>query len=152
VTLRGQIAADVTMIGLQTLSGHPLLIREALHALKQWRYEPMVLQGQPAEILSTISVVFALPDECRSGEFTNRIHPEFQSASFPVKKDETRVLCSIFGLDMGSDYEMLVDRGVELEKELCNAGAGTVRQWLERCCRSPSNEDGTAVQQRCRRT
>jgi hypothetical protein len=25
---------------------------------------------------------------------------------------------------MGSEYEMLVDRGVELEKELCNAGGG----------------------------
>jgi TonB family protein len=62
VTLRGQIATDGTMIGLQTLSGQLLLIREALNAVKQWRYEPMVLHGQPAEILTTISVVFALRD------------------------------------------------------------------------------------------
>jgi hypothetical protein len=71
-----------------------------------------------------------LRDECRSGEFTNRIHPEFQSTSFAVKKDEAQIPCSIFGVDRGSDYEMLIDRGVELEKELCNAGGGKLPQTL----------------------
>ena len=31
---------------------------------------------------------------------------------------------------MGPDYEMLIDRGVELEKVLCNAGGGKLPQTL----------------------
>jgi hypothetical protein len=65
-------------------------------------------------------------EECRTGEFARRVHPEFQSKSFPVSKDEQEMTCASLNLDMGSEYESLVDRGVELQKELCTAGNGRV--------------------------
>lgn len=71
-----------------------------------------------------------LREECRSGEFVNRIHPEFESKSFPPNPDGAQAPGSIFAVDMGSSYQALVDRGVELEKELCHAGGGQIPQSL----------------------
>jgi TonB family protein len=60
-----------------------------------------------------------LREECRTGEFATRFHPEMQSAaSFPDSDDAQR-LCAILSPNAGVDYERLVDRGVELERTLC---------------------------------
>jgi len=42
------------------LSGPPLLIQSALDAVKQWRYRPYVLNGEPVEVETTITVMFSL--------------------------------------------------------------------------------------------
>jgi protein TonB len=44
---------------LRILSGHPLLNQAAVDAVKQWRYQPTLLNGQPVEIVSTITVNFS---------------------------------------------------------------------------------------------
>lgn len=43
------------------LSGHPLLVPAAIDALKQNVYQPVLLNGQPAELTFTDEVVFRLP-------------------------------------------------------------------------------------------
>ena len=45
---------------LQVVSGHPMLIRAALDAVKQWRYRPYVLNGDPIEVETRITVNFSL--------------------------------------------------------------------------------------------
>jgi protein TonB len=45
---------------LKVLSGDPLLTDAALKAVRQWRYSPTLLDGQPKEVTTTIDVVFAL--------------------------------------------------------------------------------------------
>jgi protein TonB len=45
---------------LQVVSGHPLLAPAAIEAVKQWRYKPFVLNGQPLEVETTITVNFHL--------------------------------------------------------------------------------------------
>ena len=45
---------------LRVLSGHPLLVPGAIAAVKQWRYRPYLLNGQPVEVETTITVVFSL--------------------------------------------------------------------------------------------
>lgn len=42
------------------LSGHPLLVQAALDAVRQWRYRPTMLDGEPVEVETTITVVFQL--------------------------------------------------------------------------------------------
>ena len=37
------------------------LVAAAMEAVRQWRYQPMLLNGQPTEVATTISVVFRLP-------------------------------------------------------------------------------------------
>ena len=60
VELRAIIATDGTIESLQVVSGHPLLVRAALDAVRQWRYRPTVLDGQPVEVDTYITVIFSL--------------------------------------------------------------------------------------------
>jgi protein TonB len=58
------LAAVVDMQGritqLHALSGHPLLVPAAIEAVKQWRYRPYILNGNPVEVETQVSVIFTL--------------------------------------------------------------------------------------------
>jgi len=45
---------------LKVLSGHPLLVRAALDAVKTWRYQPTLLNSEPVDVLTEIDVNFNL--------------------------------------------------------------------------------------------
>jgi len=60
VTLLAVIAKDGTVENLSLVSGHPLLVSAAMDAVKQWRYRPYVLNGQPVEVMTQINVNFQL--------------------------------------------------------------------------------------------
>lgn len=60
VVLRAVISKSGDIEQLQLVSGPPLLAKAAMDAVTQWRYRPTVLNGQPVEVDTTISVVFAL--------------------------------------------------------------------------------------------
>jgi periplasmic protein TonB len=60
VVLTAIIAKDGTIQKLQVVSGHPMLVPAAINAVKQWRYKPYLLNGQPAEVVTTITVNFSL--------------------------------------------------------------------------------------------
>ncbi len=58
VRLEAIISKDGTIQNLRVLSGHPLLLRSAMDAVRQWRYQPTLLNGEPVEVQTTIDVVF----------------------------------------------------------------------------------------------
>jgi len=60
VILHAIIAKDGSVQEVMYISGPPLLMRSAMDAVKQWKYEPTLLSGQPVEVDTTISVVFTL--------------------------------------------------------------------------------------------
>jgi protein TonB len=60
VVLHAIIARDGSIESLQVVSGHPMLVRAALDAVRQWRYKPTLLGGQPVEVETTITVNFRL--------------------------------------------------------------------------------------------
>jgi protein TonB len=60
VRLEGVIARDGSVQRLQVLSGHPLLVPAAVEAVKQWRYRPTLLNGEPVEVVAPIEVNFIL--------------------------------------------------------------------------------------------
>ena len=60
VKLTAIIAKNGTIQKLEVLSGHPLLIPAALSAVKQWRYRPTLLNGQPVEVVTQVDVNFTL--------------------------------------------------------------------------------------------
>lgn len=45
---------------LRVLTGHTLLESAAVDAVRQWRYRPTLLNGQPVEVITTITVNFTL--------------------------------------------------------------------------------------------
>ena len=60
VELAGIVATDGRIRELKLLSGSPLLASAALEAVRQWVYEPTLLDGEPVELVATISVIFRL--------------------------------------------------------------------------------------------
>jgi len=60
VVLSAIIDTNGQITNLQLVSGHPMLVPAALAAVKQWRYKPYLLNGQPVEVETTITVIFTL--------------------------------------------------------------------------------------------
>ena len=60
VILHAIIDKDGNVAELQVVSGHPLLVQAALDAVKQWRYKPTLLNGDPVEVDTTITVTFSM--------------------------------------------------------------------------------------------
>jgi protein TonB len=62
VVLHAIIGEDGTIQQLQYISGPALLKEAALDAVRQWRYVPYRLNGQPVKVDTTITVIFNLGD------------------------------------------------------------------------------------------
>ena len=60
VRLHAIIGKDGTVQQLEVMSGHPLLQQAALDAVRQWRYQPTLLNGDPVDVDTTIDVIFSL--------------------------------------------------------------------------------------------
>ncbi len=60
VVLSAVISPNGDIENLVLVSGHPMLVPAALAAVKQWKYKPYLLNGQPVEVETTITVIFAL--------------------------------------------------------------------------------------------
>jgi protein TonB len=58
VVLQALIAKNGSIENLRAVSGHPILIQAAMEAVKQWRYKPYLLNGEPVEVETTITVKF----------------------------------------------------------------------------------------------
>jgi protein TonB len=54
------IGKDGTIQNLQLVTGHPLLVPSAQEAVKQWVYQPTLLNGEPVEVITQIDVNFTL--------------------------------------------------------------------------------------------
>ncbi len=61
VVLQANITKDGSITGIKLLSGDSLLARAAVAAVKQWKYKPYFLDGNPVEIQTQITVNFKLP-------------------------------------------------------------------------------------------
>ena len=58
VVLQALISKGGAIENLRAVSGHPILIQAAMEAVKQWRYRPYLLNGEPVEVETTITVKF----------------------------------------------------------------------------------------------
>ena len=60
VVIEATVARDGHVENARVLRGNPLLNDAALEAVKQWRYSPLMLNGQPTPFILTVTVTFAL--------------------------------------------------------------------------------------------
>jgi protein TonB len=60
VLLQAQISKDGSIENLQLISGHPMLAPAAIEAVKQWRYKPYMLNGEPVAVDTQVVVNFTL--------------------------------------------------------------------------------------------
>ena len=61
VQLQATIGKAGNIVGVKVLSGDPLLARAAAEAVTQWKYKPYLLNGEPVEIQTQVTVNFKLP-------------------------------------------------------------------------------------------
>ena len=62
VVLNVEIGKDGTVENLTAASGPKVLRQSALDAVRQWTYEPFLVEGNPVEVETTISVVYSLTE------------------------------------------------------------------------------------------
>ncbi len=60
VLLQAEISKEGAIQNLRLISGHPMLAPAAIEAVKQWRYKPYILNGEPVEVETQITVNFTL--------------------------------------------------------------------------------------------
>jgi len=58
VVLEAIVAKDGSVQELEVVSGNPALAQAAVDAVRQWKYQPYVLNGQPVEVDTRIQVNF----------------------------------------------------------------------------------------------
>ena len=60
VILQAQISKTGDIENLTLVSGHPMLAPAAIDAVKQWKYKPYILNGEPVEVDTQVTVNFTL--------------------------------------------------------------------------------------------
>jgi protein TonB len=60
VVLQAEISREGTIQNLRLISGHPMLAPSAIEAVKQWRYKPYLLNGEPVAVETQVVVNFTL--------------------------------------------------------------------------------------------
>ena len=58
VELHAVISMDGTIQSLQLVSGDPMFVQSAMDAVRHWRYKPTLLNGQPVEVDTFITVIY----------------------------------------------------------------------------------------------
>ncbi len=60
VVIAAVIDTNGRITSLRLVSGHPMLVDAAMEALRQWRYRPYVLNGQPIQVETQVTIMFTL--------------------------------------------------------------------------------------------
>ena len=60
VALNVVLGTEGNVVRIAVMSGHPLLVQAATDAVRQWRYQPTLLNGEAVEVDTQINVTFAL--------------------------------------------------------------------------------------------
>jgi len=60
VLLQAEISKDGAIENLRLISGRPMLAPAAIEAVKQWRYKPYMLNGEPVAVETQVQVNFTL--------------------------------------------------------------------------------------------
>jgi periplasmic protein TonB len=60
VILEVNIDEEGNVTDIRVVRGHVMLVEEAVSAVKQWKYSPTLLNGEPVAVVATVTVVFQL--------------------------------------------------------------------------------------------
>jgi len=83
VTLRIIISKTGDVRQLQLISGHPMLAPAAIDAVRQWKYKPYEVNGEPVEVLTNVQLNFALTNNPPT---VIQMKPAEQTAANPPRR------------------------------------------------------------------
>jgi TonB family protein len=140
VELSVVIGKDGKVQDLRVIRGHPLLVQATLDAVRNWVYQPTLLNGEPVEVSTEISVSFTLaPSEGAPPHpsVISRVEPEYPEAAKQMRAQGPVVLEVSIGKD-GAVEDIKVVSGHPL---LVQSAKDAVRKWVF----SPKLIDGEPV-------
>jgi len=133
------------------------LDQAAIDAVKQWKYEPMVLDGKPRKVIFTVTVRFVLKDKAGSLQALDKfaagatiankeiMPPKLIKEAMPVYPEAARaagvqgvVILGVKTDETGKVVDTMVLRSIPL---LDQAAIDAVKQWIY----EPFLKDGKAV-------
>ncbi len=141
VILEAKIDERGRVIGILVLRSVPQLDQAAIDALKQWTYEPMIIDGKPTKALFTVTVRFQLDkediekfaegavkvtDAIPPPKLIKRVDPVYPVIARQARVEGLVILEARTGLD-GRVKNVRVLRSVPL---LDKAAIDAVRQWI----------------------
>lgn len=142
VELSAVIGTDGKVKNLMVVRGHPLLVQAALDAVRNWVYKPTLLNGEPVEVKTTISINFTLPPPDKAETPTRiRVGGNVQAANlvtqvkptYPPEAKQAGIqgkveLSALIGKD-GTVVDLKVLSGDPL---LAAAAVDAVKNWVYR--------------------
>ncbi len=60
VMLQVIVDEEGNVTAVKVMQGHPLLVEEAVRAVRQWKYSPTLLNGEPVSVTASVTVIFNL--------------------------------------------------------------------------------------------
>jgi TonB family protein len=63
VVLKVEITKSGDVQNIQLYTGHPMLAPSAIEAVKQWKYRPYLVNGEPVNVKTDVTVNFTLADK-----------------------------------------------------------------------------------------
>jgi len=143
VVLEAKTDEKGNVLDTRMLRSIPLLDQAAIDAVKQWKYEPMVMDGKPFAVIFTVTVRFTLEETRRSKAYekfaagavrAEKNIPKLIKEVPPVYPEIARVACVqgvvILGIkinEAGKVVDVIVLRSIPL---LDQAAIDSVRQWV----------------------
>ena len=139
----GEVIMDITIgtdgfvTDVKVLNPAPPFVEPAVAAVRQWRYTPTLLNGQPVEVLMTVTIKFALradpsqSERVRAGggvsepKLIKRVEPVYPPDALAAKLSGMVILDVVIGKD-GSVVDAKVLRPVPMFEA---AALEAVRQW-----------------------
>jgi TonB family protein len=145
VILHAIISAEGDVVNLQIVSGPEMLRMSAIESVRQWKYKPYLLNGQPTEVDTTITVTYSM-GEAPAAPLAGVTPPKLIFAGEPSYSEEARAK-KISGTVI---VHMLVDeQGAPTQVEVVRSlGHGLDEKALEAVLTyrfTPGMENGKAV-------
>jgi len=103
VVLKATIDKEGNVANLQLISGHPMLAPAAIEAVKQWKYRPYLLNGNPLEVETSVTVNFTLADAA-PGEDVAADNPEGAQAASQHARVSQAVMAALVANKVQPEY------------------------------------------------
>jgi TonB family protein len=140
VQLRVLVAKDGTVKSVEPISGHPLLAQSAMDAVKQWRYQSTLVNGEPVEVETTVPVDYKLNEEpaaaakpapCTLGkiELQDQGNPLIGSVPYTYMGSDELQNVAVRGTPLGADKKPVP--GLTIGQYTLRASSGTASFSIE---------------------
>ena len=139
VVLQIVIGKDGSVRSVRLINGDPTLAPAAIESVTQWKYKPYVLNGEPVEVDTQVSVPFSLPDARKpqrirvsegvsQGLLLQKVDPVYPEAARAAHAHGPVVLKTVIGKD-GTVEKV---EAVSGDPALVPAAMDAVKQWKYR--------------------